>query len=265
MADDIRHRLEQQVETRTAELRRINEALQTEIAEHRATQEKVREYQKQLRRLAAELALTEEKERRRIAADLHDHVGQALAFIRLKVSEFQGDAVFCGHERSIEEIRHLLDQTIQYTRTLTFEISPPLLYELGLGPAVEWLAEEFSQKRNLPVRATIGPDLPSVTDERRITLFQCVRELLLNAAEHSGAGRVDVVLLRENEHLLIRVDDDGKGFDPEEKRPGSGGHRGFGLFSIRERLQHLGGRVEVRSSPGGGTCVTLTAPAEPRD
>lgn len=265
MADDIQHRLEQQVEERTAELRRINEALETEIAEHLATQNQVRTYQRQLRRLATELALTEEKERRRIAADLHDHIGQALAFIRMRLSEFQGDAVFCGYAQSIEEIRRLLDQTIAYTRTLTFEISPPLLYELGLGPAVEWLGEEFRQKRNLPVRVTVGQGLPSLSDERRITLFQCVRELLLNAAEHSGARHVEVLVLGENESLRIHVNDDGEGFDPEERRPGSAGHRGFGLFSIRERLEHLGGSVEVCSSSGEGTRVTLTAPAQPRD
>ena len=121
--------LERTVAARTAELRETNASL---------------------RRLASELSLAEARERRKIAEDVHDHIGQALAFIKMSVAQFRGNAIFCGFEGKIDEIATLLDQTIQYTRYLTFEISPPVLYELGLEAAIDWLAERFRKKHDSP-------------------------------------------------------------------------------------------------------------------
>jgi signal transduction histidine kinase len=120
--------MEEKVLKRTEELSRLNKALEEEIIERKKVEEKIKKYQKELREMTLELSLAEERERRTIASNLHDHIGQALAIIKLKLSALQGNAIFCGFEQNIIDIRRLLDQTIQYTRNVTFELSPPVLY-----------------------------------------------------------------------------------------------------------------------------------------
>ena len=257
-------RLEQQVQQRTAELRAMNAALQAEIVEHRRARAEIERHREQLRRLAAELALAEERERRAIAADLHDHLGQALAFVKLRLAEFAGEAVFCGFESSLREILGLVDQAVRYTRTLTGELSPPMLYELGLGPALEWLGEQFATKHGFGVEVSVAPDLPQLNQATRVMLFKSVRELLTNAAKHGRPERVGISLRREAGGLLVRVADDGTGFDPAcaEVVAASAETGTFGLFSIRERVRHMDGRLEVRSSPGAGATILLWVPLE---
>jgi signal transduction histidine kinase len=134
--------------------------------------------QAQLRRLATELTLAEERERRAIAADLHDHIGQALAVIRARLREMQSGAVFSGMEKGIEDALELLDQTIHSARTLTFEISPPVLYDLGMEPALRWLCGQFQKKHGLRAEMTSEGSGPPVPDDIQITVFRSVRSLL---------------------------------------------------------------------------------------
>ena len=258
------HQLERQVQERTAELQTMNAALQAEIAEHRRARAEIERHREQLRRLAAELALAEERQRRAIAADLHDHLGQALAFVKLRLSQFAGDAVFCGFESSLREILALVDRAILYTRTLTGELSPPVLYELGLGPALEWLGERFTAKHGFRVEVTAARDVPHLPQATRVMLFKSVHELLTNAVKHARPQRVQISLRRDATMLQVRVADDGVGFDPAgaEAAAASPETGTFGLFSIRERLRHLGGQLEVHSAPGAGAIILLAVPLE---
>jgi len=214
-----------------------------------------------LRRLASRLTLAEEKERRRIAAHLHDHIGQALAFIKFRLREFQGNAIFGGLEESIDEIMRLLDQTILYTRDLTGEISPPVLYELGLEPALDWLAEQFTQKHRFRVVLRAGDGAPALPEELAVMLFKSARELLFNSLKYSGGEGAEMILARRDATLTLEVRDRGRGFDPAANGPATGD--GFGLFSIRERFRGLGGSVRIDSAPGAGCRVTLGVPLPP--
>jgi len=211
-----------------------------------------------LRRLASRLTLAEEKERRRIAADLHDHIGQALAFIKSRVREFQGNAIFGGHEDSIHEILRLLDQTIRYTRDLTGEISPPVLYELGIESGLDWLAEQFTRRHRFAVRLRVSDDVPELPEEVAVMLFKSARELLLNSLKHSGEDGAELTFARNGTALRLEVRDRGRGFDPETAVPTASD--GFGLFSIRERFRDLGGRVTLDTAPGSGCRVVLEVP-----
>jgi signal transduction histidine kinase len=252
--------LERQVRERTADLERMNQALRDEISERLRAEAAIRHSQTQLRRLATELTLAEERERRAIAADLHDHIGQALAVIRARLREMQSGAVFSGMEKGIEDALDLLDQTIQSARTLTFEISPPVLYDLGLEPALQWLCGQFQKKHGLPVEMTSEGAGPSVPDDIQITVFRSVQELLLNAAKHAGASSVRVHLARLPAALRVEVRDDGAGFDASHEGLSMDDPKGFGLFSIRERLRDLGGALGVSTSPGRGASFTLELP-----
>lgn len=252
--------LERQVRERTAALSASNEALQEQIAEQMRARQQITAYQEQLRKLNSELSLAEARERRAIAADLHDHIGQALAFVRMRVTEFRSNAVFCGFEDSIDEILMLLDKTIQYTRSLTFEISPPILYELGLEAAIEWLAERFENKYGFQVEVASNGNSIALREEVQIVLFKCVHELLMNAAKHAQAKRVTVTIACGKANFQIAVADNGKGFDTAMMEAVAGTSNTFGLFSVRERLKYLDGRFEISSIVEKGTTAILEVP-----
>jgi len=229
-------------------------------AAHAGLERDVRERTAQLARLASELALAEERQRRAIASDLHDHIGQALALIKSRLVSLRGDSVFGGLEQRFEDVLTLVDQAIQSVRTLTFEISPPVLYELGLEPALDWLCVQARKKYGLKAElATSGPST-ALPDDLRITLFRSVQELLLNAAKHARAASVRVGLDWGGEALRLEVRDDGIGFDAAREESLIADKGAFGLFSIRERMRSWGGTMAVSSEPGLGAAVTLALP-----
>ncbi len=221
----------------------------------------LQEQQARLRQLATKLTLTDASERREIAIHLHDEIIQEFAFIKLRVAQFRGDAVFCGFEHNLEDILELLDGAIQHTRRLTFELSSPILYELGLVAALEWLAEQYQQRHKLCVTVQ-HKDIPAQLSEAvRVTLFQCVRELLTNTVKYARCQAVHIDLRRAAGQLQISVADDGEGFDLD-RAFSAGATGGFGLFSIRERLRYFGGEMSVRSVIGKGTTIELSVPLE---
>ena len=210
-----------------------------------------------LRRLAAEVCLAEARERRRIAGEMHDHLGQALAVIRLRLQNLRGDAVLGGHGGTLDELIALSDQAIRFTRGLTFELSPPVLYELGLGPALEWLGEDAGRRHGLRVRVRDRARRP-LPDDLKVMLWTSARELLHNVVKHADARRVDIRLECAGGGIELAVADDGRGFAPDRTPREAGDH--FGLFSIEERLRQLGGSLRIDTAPGRGASVVLSAP-----
>jgi len=263
MEDELRRshdELESRVIERTRELMNANKALRTEIAERKRTEKKLLDYQQKLRSLASDLTLTEERERRRIASDLHDSIGQALAISKMKLSELRNSNSDPALFKKLDEIQGLLDQAIQDTRTLTFKISSPILYELGLESALEWLTERFQEQHGIQTNFIDDGNSKPLDNDIRIILYRTVRELLFNIAKHAKAKNVTVTTRRDGKCIRIHLSDDGVGFvvslvDKYKRKRSS-----FGLFSIRERLDFLGGKLEIKSKPGQGTRVTLMAP-----
>ena len=244
--------LEERIAERTEALLGVNRALQTEVAERVRSEERIRS-------LAAELSLAEEAERRTIAADLHDRIGQALAMLKLKLVEIQRSAAFSGYEPTLEIMRSILDQAIRATRTLTMEISPPILYELGLLPALQWLGEQFEVSQSLVVTFTsAGFERPD--EIVALTVFKAVRELFVNTVKHARASRVELVARCADGLVHVDYSDDGVGFDPAAVEL-AGRQDTFGLFNIRERCQYLGGRVSLDVAPGRGGHIVLDLPA----
>ncbi len=236
-----------------------------DITRDKQIQDEIRDYQEQLRSLASELSLTEERERRRLAVDLHDNIGQVLALAQIKLGEVQTRARSRELERVVQEVRSLLSQAIQYSRSLTSELGLPVLYDLGLEAAVEWLADQFQEQHGLAVTVR-RDDFPKPLGEAaRVLVFRVLRELLTNVVKHAHATQVDIAISREGEHLVVQVSDNGQGFDPQAGLPRIGRTSGYGLFSIRERLGHLGGYLDIKSAPGEGTTATLVVPLELRE
>ena len=230
-----------------------------DITEQKQAEKEIRTYQEELRSLASELSLTEERERRRLATELHDHVGQILALAQIKLGALKESASSTSLTGPLDEIRCLMEQMIKYTRSLTFELSPPILYDLGFEPAVEWLAELFQNQHGLKIEVRTDRHTKPMDDQLRVLLFQAVRELLLNVVKHAQANQAKVVISREGNDIHIQVEDNGVGMNiPPGGALGSAG--GFGLFSIRERLKYLGGQLKMASDSGQGTKVTLVVP-----
>ncbi|MDX1953086.1 MAG: PAS domain S-box protein [Verrucomicrobiota bacterium] len=230
------------------------------INERKKNEEKLIAYQERLQSLASELSLSEERERRSIATNLHDRIGQTLAFARLKLGTYSQSNNGNGADNQLSEIRALIEQAIVDTRSLTFELSPPVLYELGLVPAVEWLARKFKQEHGLSMRFQDDGQPKPLDEDFRIVLFQAVRELLVNVVKHAHATHAQVLIRRDSDAIRILIEDDGLGFDPATIQVRSDSGSGFGLFNIRERVEYLGGQVKIRSEEGRGTRITLIAP-----
>jgi PAS domain S-box-containing protein len=240
------------------ELKSFNETLEQTVAERTAQAKRL---VKKLRALTSELLLTEERERRRLAADLHDDLGQRLALIKIKLANLSPsmDSTPVAREESLREIGELIDQANERVRSLTFQLSPPLLEQLGLMPAVQWLAEQMKQNYDLEVSVEGEADPVKLDEHIRFVLFRAVRELLINAARHAQTDQARVRFCWQPERVRLEVEDRGKGFDLSQFSTYSEAP-GFGLFSIRERMDNLGGRFDIHSAPGEGTRVTLEVP-----
>lgn len=230
-----------------------------DITELKQAEIEIIEHQKELKSLTAELQLAEERERRHIAQDLHDTIGQILSFSSRELKTLRKTAPV-ETARSLEEISNQLDEAVKQARTLSFDLSPNILYDLGFEVAVEDLIEKFSEERNINCTFENCRASKPLADHVSIFLYRSIRELLINVAKHAEADIVIVTLTRHGNDLHISVEDDGVGLDVSEMLDGSRRPIGFGIFSIRERLDHIGGRFEIESGERKGTKVTLIAP-----
>ncbi len=204
--------------------------------------------------LQTEILLAEERERRRLAVDLHDGLNQLLTLSQMKLRALSGN-VAAEHASSVEEIMLLVAQADQSARTLSFELCPPILHDFGFEPAVQWLAEHVTDSYGVRVDVLAGEEASPIEPNVRALLYRAVRELLINVAKHAQASRTVVKIRRSKLNIEVTVQDDGVAFDP---RAVDG--RGLGLSSIRERLESLGGRMRIYSRAGVGTAVKLIAP-----
>jgi PAS domain S-box-containing protein len=228
-----------------------------DVTVRREAERKIRDYQVKLQRMAFEAAVTEERERRRIAQDLHDRVGQSLALARIKldvVRKTTTDEVRAAIDLAVE----LISTSIEDTRTLTFDLAPPVLYDLGLKPALAWLCEDIEKRTGVHVEIADDGTQPRFDEPTAALLFRAVRELLTNVFKHARAPSARVALEQVGERFEIHVEDPGAGFDVEKL--GRGPDAGFGLFSVREQIARLGGTVDIESTPRRGTRVSLRVP-----
>jgi len=213
-----------------------------------------------LRALTSEMMLVEEMERRRIASELHDQIGQNLALCKLKVAALEKILGDDGIKGELAVVRRLLECSIQDARSLIFDLSPPILYELGFSAALEWLAERIQEQFHVAVEFESRFRDPELKNDQQVILFQVVRELLINVGKHARASQAKIILSHAGPSLKIQVNDDGVGFDASQIFAPREQNSGFGFFSMRERLNYLGGGLEVKSRPGQGSQIILTVP-----
>lgn len=231
-----------------------------DITERKAAEDALFASREQLKFMGAELSIAEERERQRIAAEFHDLVGQTLALAKIKLDYLLGSPSSPELPMAIGEVRELLGETIRELRSQIFRISPPILHMVGFEAAVESLCEKYQEDCGINVVFMDDGKKKPLAEEQRGTLYTMVRELLLNVAKHAKAKNVVVSLERVEEDIEIRVEDDGAGFVPSQVCLPTGKKSCLGLFSIKQRIEYLGGTMHTDSEPGRGTRITLIVP-----
>jgi len=256
METDLRNQqqeLEKRVKQRTAALAKSRDQLQKEVEERRY-------YQQQLRSLTSEIPLIEEQERRKIASYLHDQVVQTLVYSNMKLNQIGQVKSDTVRNDILKEVSEYIQKTIGDLRNLTFEISPPILYELGFVKAVEWLAQQFQEQWGLSVEVNSTPVTGSFDENKQIVLFQSVRECLNNIRKHAQSENNEILIRKRHNNIKVEVIDHGKGFDQEKVQFRRGSNRKYGLINMRERIEYMNGSFDIQSRPGTGTSVRMSIP-----
>ncbi len=231
-----------------------------DITERKRAEATVGRRAEQLQALAARLTQAEQKERQRLATILHDHLQQLLVGAKFHLGMLRGRRAASDLRESLDQIDGLLDQSLETSRNLTVDLSPPILTHGNMTQVLRWLADWMRSKHGLEVKLHADEGADPQAHEVRVVLFQATRELLFNVVKHAKVDQATVELCQlDDRRIQVKVRDQGVGFFPSqdpERHNGSG----FGLLAIRERLDWLNGSFEVDSRPGQGTCATLTAP-----
>ncbi len=247
------------------ERRRAEEAL---VALNKELDQRVRERTAQLeassaklRELAIQLTNAEQRERERLAHVLHDQLQQILVAARMHASVMLDEARGERFQHAIARIEELLRQALETSRSLTLELCPPILFERGVIPALQWVISRAQEKHGLKTELSVCEDAEVDTEVVRVLLFVAMRELLFNIVKHSGVLLAKVTVSKPTpEQVRVTVEDSGKGIDPAAADAAGYENGGFGIFSIRERLRLLGGTLEITGALGRGTRAVVTVP-----
>lgn len=250
-----REQLEERVQERTRELVEVTSQLKHEIEQRRLAEDR-------LRQLSGRLLNLRDDERRRLARELHDSIGQLLAALQLNIGLLQGSGAPLPYEaaRRLEECNTLADQTIREVRTISYLLHPPMLDEAGLALALQWYVDGFVKRSRINVALQVPKQLERLPQEVETAVFRIAQEALTNMHRHSGSSKGEVRLAVDTDHLNLLVRDEGKGIpaDKLEDQLPDGGRIGVGLRGMRERVKQLGGELRITGNPG--TCIDVTIP-----
>ena len=257
-SEDALKRANDELSSSNQALHRNNETLEARVVQRTAD---LAQRTAQLQALARDLTNAEELERRKVAEVIHDQLQQILSVARIKLDMARGPLAGGPILDDLTDVDELIAESLEITRSLTAELRPAILHRGGLANTLRWLGRWYEDRFGLRVEVDAAED-PDTDEESRVTLFRSVRELLFNVVKHAGVASARIQLSSTAEgRACIVVSDEGAGFDPETLWAWDGTGGGFGLFSLRERLDLLGGRFDVVSAPGRGSQFTLIGPA----
>ena len=223
--------------------------------------QQIENYQIKLKKLNSEITLIEERERRRIAENLHDSLGQTLSLAYLNLSSITDEDCSPIIKRTIKKTSELLNKAINESRTLTYDLSPPILYELGLIPAIKWKLEQIAKETGIETNLVVDDVQIKLKNEYNIFLYRIVGELFTNIKKHASATKLSVQIFTDKEMYYILVEDNGVGFNVNKnKATASSNSNGFGLMSIVERLDSIKGSFEIYSKLNKGTKAKIIVP-----
>ena len=232
-----------------------------DITDRKRAEDELRKRSRQLAQVASELTVSEQRERRRLAELLHEHLQQLLVGARMKAHSL-ADHGGKREREALDGLSRTLDEALASSRSITRDLAPPVSMHKDLPAAMRWLKCEMRTRYRLTVSVQVGKKVAPVTEAACVLLFTAARELLLNVAKHAGCGKASLRLGQEPGAIALTVSDQGKGAEPDALQVPNNSH-GFGLFSIRERAELLGGKLTVASGSGRGMRVTVSLPLPP--
>jgi signal transduction histidine kinase len=231
-------------------------SLEKESAEQQKATEQAEE---RLRHLSQQLVSSQEQERKVLSRELHDEIGQLLTALRMELGNMERARAASGAEQDphLDQAKKLAESTLRTTRDIAMGLRPAMLDVLGLGPALEWQAREYSRRYNTPIQLEVAGDLKDLPDRHRTYLYRIVQEGLTNCARHAQAKNIKVRVQDQNGQLAVTLEDDGVGFDQD-----GGVVYGLGLLGMTERVRELCGKIAIRSEVGKGTRLEVLLPRE---
>jgi signal transduction histidine kinase len=253
-------------QSRLSEPEFVKDILQLSAIRTRAELERIKSekalriYQDNLRSMASELSTVEDREKRAIAEYLHDYLGQSLALAKIKIGRALRKEPTPEIAGILTDLESDITDAINYSQSVIYELSPPILYELGLLEALKWKMNDFEKKQGIKTEFRIPEREPTLKQDMSIVIFRAVTELLNNVVKHSAASKVKLSVIEEKERLILTLSDNGIGFEDQQRNSEQSRDQKFGLFSIRERMNYHGGRMEIKSPDTGGTVISLFVP-----
>ena len=235
----------------------------TDITHLKKIESELLVYQSKLKQLSIRMSKSEETQRRHLASQLHESVSQELFVAQLKLNAVDKSLDDPEYSRQLDEIKAQIVKSIREIRGITYDLSPPVLYDLGLKDAVELLSKSIEAKHRLTVKSRFRGSLDHLDDDMKIIIYRIIKEIIHNSIKHARADCINIIIDNTNNHLSVDVSDNGVGFDPGSVSKGYYTGDGFGLFDIREKINHLNGRLAIHSTPGSGTRIGLSVPLNP--
>jgi len=249
-----------------AQAQRHAQLLKTEINERQLAELALQEKSRQIGALSRHILVNQELERRRVARELHDELGQSLTAIKInlqsRLADSTGDAPGSGRTGNIVDLVAIVDQTLAQMRRLALGLRPSLLDDLGLLPALRWLAEQNSQLGQLQINVRHAGPIRRFDPDIETVCFRIAQEALTNVQRHAKARQVEIELTLTPQAVLLRIHDDGKGFNVNDGVDHASAGHSVGLLGMRERASLAGGRLRLESEPGAGTTVWLECPLQ---
>ena len=261
----IRQDLEKRVEIRTRELLETVETLKTEIEEREKVESKLRLSETKLKRVSKKMLDTLEADRKTVAKELHDSIGANLAAIKFSLEEklVRMTSTPPDELTSLENVVSYLMDTIKETKRISANLRPSTMDDLGLSATISWFCREFKTfYRNIDIRSDISIDETEVSESMKIVIYRILQEAMTNSAKHGRPGRIELFLKKTHKDILLRISDDGLGFEQGERLISADPLSGHGISGMKERAEICGGHFRIESNPGTGTIVEVTIPLQ---
>jgi len=231
-----------------------------DVTNRKKTEERLHEYQESLKQLTTELSIVEEKQRKEFAANIHDHLSQLLVISQMKINDLKRQIQKEGQEKELEAISKHIAEALENSRKITYDLSPPVLYELGLVETMYWFTDKLNEEQNIRAKFTTNVKTLELPESKLIIVFRVIQELVNNVLKHAQANNLEIGFKAKKNSFEIKVADNGKGFRINGSLDTKFKKSGFGLFAVKERVNNLGGWFSVQSEPGIGTFIKITLP-----
>ncbi len=264
----ISYRVVQEIQGQIQAIEQTNIMLDARTRALTASEEALRRSEEQLQTLSSNLLTAQEQERQRIARELHDELGQAMAALKMQVGAIERHLPTTPPERiqkECQEVREFINGIIESVRRLSRDLSPVVIDDLGLEAAIDYLANSFAKYQQIPITLDLDDLDPAFSKESQRLIYRIMQEALTNISRHAGAKQIYIAAERHGETVTFVIQDDGHGFDVEAVLSRRGTDRGMGLATMAERVRILGGTIQIDSTPGQGTTVAFTVPLHPED